>query len=239
MANHWSCFDVTWLDPRVSPCYILTMYRKNTISHGDKFSRLTFIAMVSGSHFKENRIGGEFVCDCGNRKVLPIGRVVSGYIQSCGCLVNERGVAKTHGMRYSPEYRIWGGIKTRVCNPKSKDYKRYSQYEHDLAILKSFEAFYAEVGPRPGPGYSIDRIDNTRGYQKGNMRWATQAQQVSNKHSTILVTINGIDFESAASAARYFGVTRTTVGRWMHGFTDPRRNKAVGPKEGVIWKNKY
>ena len=49
------------------------------------------------------------------------------------------------------------------------------------AWQQDFMAFYEHIGPRPGPGFSVDRIDNDRGYEPGNVRWATEPQQRENK----------------------------------------------------------
>lgn len=57
--------------------------------------------------------------------------------------------------------------------------------------MTSFEAFYCDVGPCPGPEYTLDRIDNDRNYEPGNVRWATRAEQQRNKRTNRMLTFNG------------------------------------------------
>ena len=45
----------------------------------------------------------------------------------------------------------------------------------------SFEEFYAELGDKPDPTYSLDRIDNNGHYEAGNVRWASKSDQVKNR----------------------------------------------------------
>lgn len=69
------------------------------------------------------------------------------------------------------------------CNPRHESHRNY----HDRGIsvcsewLNSFEQFVKDMGPRPSPTHSLDRVDNDKGYSKANCRWATKHQQMANR----------------------------------------------------------
>ena len=131
----------------------------------------------------------KFVCDCGRYCERTIGNFNSkGDNQSCGeCSRKALGEKrKTHGLSENHKtYNAWCSIKNRCYNPKSKDYATYGAkgtvMEDDLR--EDFLVFYKEVGDAldDGQKWSIDRIDHTKGYERGNMRWATDFQQARNK----------------------------------------------------------
>jgi hypothetical protein len=95
-----------------------------------------------------------------------------------------------HGMRFSPEYRTWMGLVRRCTNPNSEGYARYAGMLHP-EWRESFQAFYQHIGPRPSLKHSIDRIDGTRGYEPGNVRWATPKEQSQNRRTVIWITHAG------------------------------------------------
>ena len=72
----------------------------------------------------------------------------------------------------------------RCLNPANKDYRRYGGRGIRVCDrwlgADGFWNFVSDVGPRP-PGLSLDRINNDGNYEPGNVRWATQAQQVANR----------------------------------------------------------
>lgn len=99
-----------------------------------------------------------------------------------------------HGARTNnkaqPEYAIWRGMKARCRNPKTKAYPLYGGRGIRVCMpWNSFEQFLKDMGPRPSPKHTIDRINNNRGYNKKNCRWATMKEQQNNRRNNVLVQI--------------------------------------------------
>lgn len=133
-------------------------------------------------------------CTCGLERIVVEGNLVRGLSASCGCgsLGNYRhGQARVGAV--TPEYRIWTHMVWRCHNPKDHSYQNYGGRGIMVcaAWSGSFEMFLRDVGPRPGPGYSIDRIDNNRGYEPGNVRWATKRDQSRNMRCNRRFTADG------------------------------------------------
>lgn len=96
-----------------------------------------------------------------------------------------------HGRKPTREYASWTQMKYRCGNPKCKNYLKYGG--RGIRVCeewKSFDRFYADMGPRP-EGTSLDRIDNNGNYEPGNCRWATHAIQMANRRCTVWVEFNG------------------------------------------------
>lgn len=132
-----------------------------------------------------------FACDCGNTIDSGGASVRSGKTRSCGCLKSETTAAKNfvHGMVHSGSYKSWQAMKTRCTNPNQASNARYAQVGYD-PDWESFENFVRDMGERPH-GMTLDRIDNSKGYSKGNCRWATIAQQNRNTKQNVFITHNG------------------------------------------------
>lgn len=162
-----------------------------------KYGMLTFVA---DEGTRQRKSGAwerwwRMRCDCGSETVTRADGVKRGHTKSCGC--NRLGRAlearQKHGMTRSPEHKTWVHIKQRCLNPKATAYYKYGARGITVheAWINDFNAFYQEVGPKPSPAHSIDRIDNSRGYEPGNVRWATSLEQSRNKRGTVMVPIGG------------------------------------------------
>lgn len=145
--------------------------------------RFGFLTVVEFSHVKIHAVY-KCLCDCGNETLVAKQSLVQGLSRSCGCFRKE-SVTKnktTHGMRKSPEYSSFHAAKRRCNNPRNKDFAFYGGRGIQFKF-ESFEDFYSEVGEKPSPRHSIDRINVNGHYEKGNVRWATSAQQASNRRT--------------------------------------------------------
>jgi hypothetical protein len=115
---------------------------------------------------------------------------------SCGCRSATLNAAahSTHGMRSAPEYWAWAAMKGRCLNQNNPARSYY--LDRGITVcpewLDSFEQFYADMGPRPSPRHSIDRIDNDRGYAPQNCRWALPREQNLNKRTNFRLTHDGL-----------------------------------------------
>jgi len=131
------------------------------------------------------------LCECGCGKPAPIAKMTNrqyGWIQGQPkrfiqghnrASLPESEVWKRHGMTGTPAWRSWLAARQRCQNPHNPKFADYGARGIKF-LFTSFEEFFAELGPRP-QGMTLDRINNDGNYEPGNVRWATDEQQRSNK----------------------------------------------------------
>jgi len=176
------------------------------------FHRLTVLERVL-PNAKQDHARWLCQCTCGNTTIVTTGRLKGHSTRSCGCLQEESrrigSFSQKHGKSYTPEYRIFHGLKQRCTNPNDKNYPSYGGRGITVA-WDTFEAFYNDIGPRPGPKYTIERINNDGPYSRDNCIWATRETQNRNKRDTIKIPYNGSTYTLKELAALQ-GITRNAL----------------------------
>jgi len=132
-------------------------------------------------------------CDCGNLTHVVGWNLRQGRTKSCGCLKLIK--ATTHGLcvkgqPQSVELNAYHAAKMRCVNPNNPAFNNYGGRGIEFRF-DSFEEFLADIGEKPTPQHSLDRINNDGHYEKGNVRWATPKEQVLNSRHANFLTHEG------------------------------------------------
>lgn len=136
-------------------------------------------------------------CQCGAVKVVSGLHLTHHLVKSCGCLRRDVSHARgiTHGEAGYPtaEYKAWQGMLSRCRRRTGPDFPRYAgKGVHVCARwAHSFESFLKDMGRKPSPGHSLDRIDPSGHYEPSNCRWATRFQQNRNTSRSVRFEFKG------------------------------------------------
>lgn len=182
---------------------------------GQRFGLLSVLAFVE---HRDKHSFWRCRCDCGKTTTIRSNSLRRGLSTSCGCrrTAHARAAKTTHGLTGAAEYRVWLHMKERCLNRNDKSFQRYGG--RGIRVCErwlSFDAFFADMGRRPSPRHSIDRVDNDGNYEAGNCRWATQEVQQRNRRDTIRVTV-GEEALSLADACASLGAPYHRVRGRMH-----------------------
>lgn len=174
-------------------------------------------------------------CDCGNEIVvrgpgLAKGARGKGGTRSCGCLVKDKPIK--HGMAHTKTYRVWALMRQRCENPNFTSYQSYGG--RGITVCErwqDFANFYADMGDPP-PKMTLDRIDNSRGYEPENCRWASRKVQGNNRRTNVLLSFNG-EKRTIAEWAEVTGLGKTCLANrlakgWSveHALSTPKQPKS-------------
>lgn len=204
---------------------------RDRIKSGDRFHRLVAVTRLEKKRGK-GRIFWQFRCDCGEDFEARASHVMGGSVVSCGCqrLENLLAMITTHGCSGTPEYRCWVGIIERCENPESTSYYNYGARGIKICSRwrDSFEDFLRDVGIKPSPDHSIDRIDPNGHYEPRNVRWATRREQISNRRTTVFVDWGGQRM-TLADACRISGKNYRSSHKLLAGGKSPAKVFGAAP----------
>src|SRR5690242_17533303 len=168
------------------------MRNRTKIAPGTKFGRLTVIEFQRDPARPKYP---HYLCECECGATTHVTAANFTRTRSCGCLRIEELVARsrTHGLSNTNTFRIWVGMIERCVSKGSVSYPTYGA--RGISVCPrwrdSFANFLEDMGTRPSIQHSIDRIDNDKGYEPSNCRWATNQTQCNNKRRNFKITHNG------------------------------------------------
>jgi len=135
-------------------------------------------------------------CDCGNEHIVKVSTLMEGKCNSCGCLIVESitKIATKHNGCNTLEYNSWENMKARCYNTKSIQYHDYGGRGIKMCDrwMHSFSNFLFDMGAKPTPNHSLDRIDVNGDYEPLNCRWSTRKEQSRNKRNNRYLEYNSI-----------------------------------------------
>ena len=179
---------------------------------GEKYGRFTVL-----SRDPEKKLKWICECSCENRTIKSVWHtgLANGTTLSCGCLRRElaptRAKVKHGHAGKSSEYTAWGNMKGRCLDTKNREYPNYGG--RGIKICErwlAFENFIADLGLKPTPEHSLDRIDVNGPYEPGNVKWSSRKEQNNNKRDTRYVMFKGVETPIQYVVAE-LGMPRSTL----------------------------
>ena len=209
------------------------MHAKNRIDlTGQVFSKLKVISADASHVFPSGQQIAKWIvqCACGRQLSVIGAHLRNGNTKSCGCLQREmtRERSTKHGCKrvgkQTPEYTTWQNIRARCFMPYGTGYAAYGALGIRVcsAWRDQFETFLRDMGAKPSPLHSIDRIDGNGHYSCGkcvecknegwssNCRWATRKEQSRNMKTNLRLTYKG-ETHTAAEWTEILGLGYWTL----------------------------
>lgn len=132
-------------------------------------------------------------CDCGQEVVVSGQRLRRGQQKTCARNGHRWNSVKPGVAGLNPlEYRAWLKMHARCKDVRRHNYKNYGG--RGIKVCErwaKFENFFQDMGSKPTPQHTLERIDNNGFYELTNCRWATRAEQARNTTRSVFVLYGG------------------------------------------------
>lgn len=177
---------------------------------GQKFALLT----VQALHERRVKPTGTVLiwrclCECGGTAYVRFSQLKNGMSKSCGCLKRKAGDrTRTHGKSKTKVYQLWSAMIQR-----GRGHRAASYAARGIVVCERwrvFEEFFADMGEPPGPNYSVERVDNLKGYSPDNCIWLPMREQWRNRTNTSLLEFEGEPL-SLREIAQRCGIKASTL----------------------------
>ena len=133
------------------------------------------------------------ICECGNKIDAVSGsHIRTGKSLSCGCARGRPVHGATSNYQETTEYGSWRAMTERCSNFNNNSYHRYGGRGIKVCEeWKNFSEFLKDMGKKPTPKHTIERIDVNGNYEKNNCKWIVNTQQARNTTRTAYAVIDG------------------------------------------------
>lgn len=177
---------------------------------GQRFGLLTVLSVAGTRAYTR--------CDCGELREVRASSLrnkQNGVTRCEFCAKKYNSERNTsHGLSHTPEYRSWKSMRMRCENKSHKSFERYGgrgificeQWRNDVV------AFVRDMGLRPSPQHTLERINNDGNYEPGNCRWATLLEQAQNRSNVNTIDLNN-ERLSVSEWARRNGIMPGTAAK--------------------------
>lgn len=158
---------------------------------GKKFTDWTVISLDEPKTKEKRESYWVCKCKCGTIKTLLGGNLRSGKSTSCGCSRIE--MIQGYKLSEHPLYWVYKSIQNRCYRKTDKSYHNYGGrgIKMSKSWYNSFNQFVVDMGQKPTPSHSIERLDNEKGYSKNNCKWGTPKEQGNNQRTNVILEYKG------------------------------------------------
>lgn len=194
--------------------------KRNIEMVGRRFGRLVVIEKTNKR--KKRSVVWKCLCDCGNEYFATSKDLNCGFVKSCGCIMKE----KQHFAVGTRIHKVWGTMNDRCYSKnRAKDCKSYRIKNIQVcddwkgSNPKGFSNFYnwamesgykEEILPNGKNKWTLERIDNSKGYSPENCKWATYEEQQRNKDNRIFIEYKGEKY-TCGELSDIIGIPKTII----------------------------